>query len=252
MCASASSAAAAAEPWPRTSPTRAARNACPAPCPPRQPPPRPLGRHLELEIERAVAREQAQEMVEHGQAAAHVARARAVERDADAHVLSSDSPDRGTPSLDSGYRTRAAQPTTKSSPLPAPRAARMRPPPLFPSFPALLAAALAVAALSRRAVRRAPADDARGRRVPVERPARTSAQRSRREDRPAPAAHEDGRGRAVRPRRRAPRPPRNRFAHAPLCGRPRSSRPSPPSSGPASPTSGSTSRRARTRCPRTC
>src|SRR4029453_10282155 len=46
-----------------------------------------LGSQLQLEVERAVPRQQPEQMVEHGQAAADVARARAVERNADAGLL---------------------------------------------------------------------------------------------------------------------------------------------------------------------
>src|SRR5688500_2603899 len=72
-------------------------------------------RQLELDVERAVARDEPEQVVEHGQAGADVAFARAVERHTDAHVFSLTHPvggrhpsNQGTaPPLPGRRRTRA-------------------------------------------------------------------------------------------------------------------------------------------------
>ena len=128
MCASASSAAATADPWPRTLvggerlPQRLAERLARG---------RHLGlaglrRELQLDVERPVARDEPEQVIEHGQARGHVALARAVERHTHASVLLLTHPVGGRHRLERGYRTPAARADDGQEPFPAPQAARMR------------------------------------------------------------------------------------------------------------------------------
>ena len=174
-----------------------------------------LGRELKLEVERAVARQQAQQVIEHRQAAADVALARAVERHANASLFSHPVGGRH-PSNQGTARARSGRRRTGAlSRFPCGFDTDSR-----PQLPSLLRAARGSAGdgCDPGAERRhePSADDPRRRRLPLERTAGDGAEGlSGREDRPADPPHEDRRGRADRPRERASRPTRHRLRAPP-------------------------------------
>ncbi len=194
-------------------------------------------------------------MIEHGQAAAHVAHALSVERDANARVLLLTQPiRRGHPSNQGTAPERRGRPQ-KTGPFRSPCR------PDAPSSPHLPPSARPAGRSAGRCgdpraerVDEPTCGDPRRRRLSLEPRARARAEPvSGREDRQAPSAHEDGRGRAARPRRRPTRASRASRTRRPRAsGRRRSSRPWPPPCARGSRTNGSTSRRGRTRCPPTC